>query len=674
MRAIVFAALLVSAASARGQDGGVVEGGPRPDSPAAVFVDGGVRAGDVSVADPALPDLPEMNSYSTSSSFAGRVGFATTFVDVEPYVMRTGYGELFAVGDWESIGGSGVGLHFDVDARANVWENRTPCALARNDEGVATGAYVLNGTACDFAPFENDLAANFYENAGVVPTGRYADFLAIDRLSVSWASDFMKVDVGRTRIPNAAQAQVDGVDLSFSLGSIGRVGGFGGLKPNPWHAQVVGAVSGGTVPVQGGEYPSTTWGTLQANAPFLWGANGNELVDVGGAPWLRVFSTRFLTAGLYSALRLGPATADVALAGDLFDYTNLDRVYAYTSGAVRLIEGMTVAWRTHLDVVGARPLLPSQAYLDWTWRDLGPVTLSASWFKVNTSATAVSYARFFAPLEDPQGLVGDDAQLAGHPAVGGDAARLQAIKDVVAARGLDNARIYVVDRDRFVAEAAVVIGPSLQLYGEGIFERRADDLYAVRDLATGIAGVGAGYGEYAKLFDCAPAAADPSAPQNNPVFQGWRDPCKLGGTLGIRDPFLGGAGSFDVGLTYLNGHLSSTTRLGGRLGVSATQRLWLEVGGALELNEAERVYVGDNLGGEVRPDPPFATRAMNVYLVDGSAMLTIWEGISVEGAYLAFFEDLPFQGETGSNGVPPFVRRDPRQLYQTLMGRAVWRF
>ncbi len=688
----VLAVVVVAAAgAARAQDGGV-DSGPLPApvaSPVAVVVDGGVMAGGVGAVDPALPEVPVLHSFQTAQTLAGKVGTGFNFVDVEPYGLRTGYGQLFFQADWESIAGSGIGLHFDGDVRTNLFEPRTPCAVDTN-----TGAYLKSGDACDSAPFLNDLPSVFYENVGVVPTGRYNDYLRIDRASVSWANDFMRIDVGRMLIAAAAQAQVDGADLSFKLGTFGRIGAFGGLKPNPWHPQVVGAVSGGSIPTVTGDYPPATWGTTleyrsRPDQPYLWGAYGNDLLYVPGVPWLSFGSTKFVTTGLYSSWKAGPLTTDAALVGDLFEL-GLDGVWGYTSGAVRLLDSMTVAWRTSVDIVGPRPLLPSQAFLDWTWRDLGPVTLSTTYFKINTTATALSYARYFAPLEDPDGVTKDDAKLRLHPALVDlpnfppefrQTRSVNTIRDLVAKEGLNNTNVYIVDRDRFSAEIALALGGSLQMYLDGVFERRADKLYAVVDPGAAFGGVADGYAQYGSLFTCSYADTDPAKPSlNNPAIKTWTDLCKLGGTIGLRDPFLGGVGNFDASFTYLNGYQSSTTRLAGGVGISLSEVLYLEVGGGLELNNQEKVFVGtlglvDATGAPVaRPDPPYVSRDVNVYLVDASATWSIWQGLALEAAYVGFLEDIPLQGETGYSGLPPFIRRDPRQLYHSVLTRAVWRF
>lgn len=692
---------------------------------------------------------PVVHTFRRENYVNGKVGTGLFLAHSWPFNGRTGYMNTFAEGDASGLFGTGLGLHWDFEVRGalSAFEARTDPAYATNAQGVRTAVEYLGTDP-------------FYRHTGTFVTGRTTDYLRIDRLALSYDLSFFGVDLGRSRIPEAALTVVDGLNLRFDFG-MARFNVFGGLKPNPWHQQVVGAGSGGFVPVPlfgdgaPAEHVPVVWGTtrIDPSRGFAGETTGPYSNDIGGSllgqgyPWTQVGSYRFQTLGLASALRFSPAFVDAALVVDTFYDPNttisantgelvegdsgfqLDRVWLYTSGGARLFDPLTISWRGTLDVIGARPLQPRDLFFDITWRNLGPVTLSLTYFKINTFATAYSFARFFRPLENPSRLQTGDvmtqAERAEEIRLGGRTPETQAqLLDrqnqfLAAGANINNTNLFVVDRDRVTATAAFFLGDSFQVYTDMVGERRNDFMYVLQD------DVGAAFQGYSdslsalgdtlpQQFLCSQPQAletyDPNDQNNpdkqaqppgllvgsNPTMPVWADRCKLGFSLGMRDPFLGRIGTFDLRFTQLWGYFSSTTRLSGRLGVAMGDRMSLDIASGFERNDNHRVYQPGvrRCAGQGPPDcnpvvitaPQNGSEAAdtdfrflpwptNVYDLSASISWRILAGWFAELSYFGVLEEIPYMGDYfpfGGAGDPQ--RRDTVQFTQVLTVRTLYRF
>lgn len=604
---------------------------------------------------------PYLHSYRRANSIDGKIGIGTLWMRTDPFGAASGYGQVFVEGDWNGIGETSFGLHVDLDARTLLYEPRDPKLI-----DVENGAVDV---------LEDD-AYTFYRRLGTYDTGRSYDYLRLDKLNVSWESDAFGLILGRMWVDAAAQAPVDGFHLHLGLGDWGRLGIFGGLKTNPWHQQLVGANSGGSLWNGAGQLLPVLWGDVNKDTTWLdqEGATSNEIGF--GLPWTHVASLRFLTSGIYGQIRAPSLFLDSAMVVDLFDTVQLDRVWGHARGGVRISRDLMLAFRGTLDVMGARPLFPRDLYLDLSWRNLGPLSLRLNYTKYNTLATAYSYGAFFRPLEDPNGTVLENNPWG--PNADAAFAAQQALYATPAEQVFRNrSRLFLVDRDRVRLGAALDLWRSIELYGELTGERRGDVAYeqaldfvnSMNDFTDGIARLPA-----LCSFD---PESDPYAFRgSNMSVPVYADLCRLGANVGIRDPFLGGVGSFDLNASWRDGYFQNTARLSSHVGVALADVLWLELGGALEMNQNERVYSGTlNVEpSEDAPDERFSPQATNVLSMDALLSWRIIEGLMLEASYFGFLEDIPFQGDTTpGNGQPYPSPRDTRAYTQTLYARFLYR-
>lgn len=660
--------------------------------------------------------LPFFHSFRRASGFGGKVGSGLVFLGQQDGIA-TGYAQMFGQVDGQ-FGDSGFGIHVDADVRLSsfanfsLFEPRLPTYTNGAGEPVDNPADAGRAEADYYGETVQNPSA-FYRQPGTFNTGRTNDYLRIQSLNITYDSASFGGTVGRMFIVSAAQAQVDGVEGHFVLNGLGSIGAFGGLKPNPWHQQVVGASSGGFIPnPETGELQPVRWGTFAPDPllSFAGGTQGAYSNEIGlGYPWTQFLSLRHATVGTYGNLRLSSFWLDAALVGDF--YTNvefnpivvqeledrdiqpeiLDRVWVYTTGGVRLLDGLTASWRGTVDLVGARVLTPRDAYVDVTWRDLGPVTLSATYYKVNTYATASSFFRFFQPLEQ-------NAYNGPNPDAPGDGVDFNnpGVQAGIAAAGINNTQLFLVDRDRLRAEIAVEVLGAMQVYGRGQVERRADAVFIAQDIGAAYGAFGAGLGNIANTLSdpgslCfVDAEQQPTnSPQTPLAYNGQpgsnvtvpvnQDLCRWGGSVGIRDPFLANIGSFDLRLTHMNGYFQSTTRVGGNVGAGLFGSIWLQVGGSIELNTNERTYGVYDVVPEQGQFGGFGTfypTVTNVYAVNTAVTWNVFDlegygGLFLEGAYAGFIEDLPYQGVRDLNG--PYTG-EKVQVLHNLSGRAMWRF
>jgi hypothetical protein len=690
------------------------------DAPAAAPADAAPADAEASAEDGTDDDLPipKVYSFRTRDTFDGKVGLGLMHMSAQPFGASTGYGQLFWQGDYDGIGGSGFGIHWDFDLRVQLFEQRDPTyinkqgdAVGVNENGNPQGndGVCENGNNYDVNVVDPCLGPNNntpLTNAELTRqpfnffTGRAYDYLRLDKLYLTFDTDFFGVGLGRMLVQPAAQASIDGFDAWFGLGNFGRAGVFGGLKPNPWHQQVVGAISGGALSDGAGGLFSPLWGDVVID-PFAYRNTGAYANEIGpfhddpdldsNLPWLHLGSARFISLGGYGSLRLEGFSADTALVFDLFDVvgaqdpdlSGVDRVWSHVNGGWRIFGPLTLAFRGTIDWLGARPLTPRDLFLDLTWRELGPLTIGASYYKINTYATALSYATFFRALEDPDGSVANPADpnnpwvIAANenPALAATYQSDAAFAAGIAGTRLNNTRLFVVDRDRFAIDAALAIGGTFQLYTELLAERRGDSLYTANaPIDTAVDGITNGL-DTLLAGPCFTAPDDPAKPvgitSDVPVHD---DLCKFGGTLGLRDPFLANVGFFDLALTYLDGYFQSTRRLRARVGTSLKDTIWVEAGGAIEENNNHRVFA--SFAPPLADGVPFYTaRKTNAYLLDAAVAWRVFAGLMVEASYFGFLEDVPFQGDTliWPERTTP-MRRDGTQFMQTFFVRTLYRF
>lgn len=638
---------------------------------------------------------PARHSFTTSNAFDGKLGLGLLYMQAQPFGASTGFGQVFWQGDYDGIGGTGFSLHWDVDVRMGLFEQRDEVYVNRdgdlitrdgNSYGPAGQCEPVNDVTPPYNPSLVDPCAEpgptnpklgdaeLYRKPFDFHTRRSYDYLRIDSLYGAWDTEWFGVALGRMIVPEASSQTVDGLNAYVSFGRLGKGGAFVGLRPNPWHQQVVGVSSGGGVDDGFGALFAPLWGQTEIDADMAerTGAYSNEL-GLGwkeGLPWTQLGSARFFTAGLYSSLRTEPFSVDGALVLDTFDF-ELDRVWAHLQGGWRIFDPLTLAFRGTLDVLGARPLMPRDLFLDLTWRDLGPFTLGATYYKVNTYATALSYAYYFRALEDPNGItVKPDDPAFPFP---GDVDA-----PIIGANRLNNARLFVVDRDRVSLDAAMRLGGTFEVYGELIGERRGDGLYVENaDPAKAADGIG---DAVQGLFE-GTCFFPPGAPRKpagvNPDVPVHDDLCKVGGSMGLRDPFLADVGMLDLRFTYLDGYFQSTRRLSARVGASLRDSLWLEVGGGFEDNHNHRVYTSYSPPLGMGGGQHFITaQTTNAYLLDAVVAWRIWAGLMVEASYFGFLETVPFQGDIPVYQDPDGAaqRRDQTQVVQTFFVRTLYRF
>lgn len=600
------------------------------------------------------PPAPARLSYQRANVLDGKVGLGAMYMRADPWAITTGYGQFFWQTHWDGVGGSPFGLHIDLDARTLLFEPRDFRAVDRENAPV-------NASQAD------DPVANYYRRPAMFASGRSFDYTRIDELYLSYDTDAWGLGLGRMLIASAAQSQVDGAHLYLGLGALGRVGLFTGLKPNPWHPQVVGAATGGSFVAEGQVF-TPYWGTLDIDVDYGFKSTGPFANELGaGVPWVQLASLRFFTSGLYTQLRSPTWSFDGALVADLFDWSVLDRVWGHVTGGVRVLPNLHVAYRGTLDVIGARPLMPRDLFLDVSWRRLGPLSLQATYYKINTFATAASYAVFFRPLEDPQKTL-----LNQNPWADSDPGAVATSQNLYAER-LNHTRLFLVDRDRVRIELGLDLADTLQLYADAFGERRGDVAFEPQsDFGKAISAHMTGLQNLGAL--CAFAAGDPLATQGiNPVVPVYADLCRVGATLGLRDPYLFGLGSFDIHGTVFDGYFQSTRRVSSHLGLALGDRLWWEMGGALERNHNHRVYVSYDPSSSFG-SAQFLARATHTLQVDATLVWRLVGGFTVEASYFGFLEDLPFQGDTLD---PPTGYPQPRpaaSYTQTLYARTLYRF
>jgi|GEM_PF-1930904 len=654
-----------------------------------------------------LPTVrPKKSSYKAADGFDGKLGLGLLFMNAEPFGGRTGYTQAFGVVDWD-IFGTGWGVHVDFDVRSacpynammGLFEPRNANIVdvdpARNRDLTTPYDIALpcrSSYATSYANADDTQNyTDYYAQTGTYVTGRTYDYLRLDELNVSYDSESFGFAFGRLFVPTANQAQVDGLELHFSFGSLGRAGAFAGLKPNPFHQQVVGASSGTfTVDAFTSDYTQAAWGTTVADPVLRYngGTSGpfsNEWWP-GGYPWVQVASTRFITFGGYTSLRMGSFFTDIALTTDVFDAflplidtvdsppppggNALDRVSLYTHGGWRILPSLMASWRATIDVVGVQPLSPRNVFLNLAWRNLGPVSMRATYFKINTYATALSYFQFFRPLEQP----GDVTNLSA--LMGGDMSAFDLDR-------VNNTRLFVVDRDRLRLEVATRLGMSTQLYGEVFLERRDDQALDDRGMAaaferfgTSLEGIGTTLGDLTALCSTDRYLGDKDPKGINPLVPSSTDLCRMGAKLGVRDSFLGNAGRYDVHLTVADNSFAKTARLSGQMRAGFS---WVQfyAGGAAETTLNERTY------GRSDPTPePAAERVsgvvgfypsnMAMFSVDGGLTVSPGMGLSFDVGYYGWVEVLPALGTASNNGFA--FPSSTSQIVHTLSSRAVWRF
>ena len=623
--------------------------------------------------------VPERFGFSDANVIDGKLGIGTWFANTQPFGASTGFGTLFGQVDWDGIQNSRWSFHLDFDARLGLLYEPADVTV-RDADGLPVDPNNLDEG-------RNDPLVAHYKRPGLFLTGRSYDYIRLDSLYGSYEAGDWGINFGRFILRAANSTTYDGVDVYFNLGRKARLGAAAGLRPNPWHQQVVGANSGGFIFVNN-EFVRPLWHTLDQDG-LIAGDVERTGLEGAGSNNLALLSTRFAGLSLYGNVREASYFLDGAVNFDLFDF-GLDRAWLNGNGGFRFNKSATLNFRSSLDVIGARPFQPRDLMVDFTWRDLGPARLSATYTKFNTYATGNAFASFFRPLEnsinDP-GSPTNAAAVLGNLAVtpyfydeiapdDPDAADKQAIND--GTFPLNNAQLFLVDRDRINLSGALRLSKAstVEAYAMIHAERRGDAGYVVNpDLGTAAGGAIDGLLNVF-LNPCSFDANDQFRPTGvNPAVPVYEDLCRLGGTIGVRDPFMGGNGTFDLHVSRFDGFFSTSTRVAGRVGAGLGDTLWFEVGGAYESNTNARtftVYDPERDGGGLGQ---FASARTNALMLDATVMYNMWEGLTLEATYFGFVEDVPFQGDTfeGFNAGTP-QRRDTTQSMNQLYGRFIWRF
>ena len=596
--------------------------------------------------------VPEVYSFKTVNAFDGKISLSTLFIQTEPFGASTGYVNPTIQLDWDGILGSPFSAHIDLDGRFPLFEPRNTQIIGR--DGV-------------LSPPEQGVARpeNYYRSVGTFASGRFYDwYLRVNEIYGEYATSSFSTKLGRFMLRQVAQNQVDGISGAFNFGAH-EIGAFAGLKSNPFHHRLVGATSG-YVYASNGELFPPEWGGVDPTAT-LQGRFGNEIANLG--------SLRFQTLGAYGSLKFDSFFLDSSLTADLFD-AQLDRVWLHANGGARFFKNLTTNFRATLDVIGARPYLPRDVFVDVTWKDLGPIDVSATYSKFNTFATAQSFAFYFRPIEDPNGAIGVPANPA-QPDAPADPFLVQEpnAASPLVGLALNNTQLFLVDRDRLSLQADWAFWNTTEFYAKGFVERRADAAFVQGGkFESGTLNLASGLCSYDNV-----QLANPI----NPLVPVQDDLCKVGGTIGIRDTFLGGYGLFDFHVTGLNGYFQQSTVFSGRGGAALGDTLWLELGAQFELNSNERVYTG-GVGVEEFVDPNavepldpagfFTTQDTSAFILDASMTWNIFYGAAIQAGYYGLIETLPFQGESNNGAGNLRFRRIETQTMNQLYGRVLWRF
>ncbi|MBI5493916.1 MAG: hypothetical protein HY904_02750 [Deltaproteobacteria bacterium] len=217
----------------------------------------------------------------------GRVWTSTLYTVSQPLGVEWGYGQVGAQVDAEQLFGTPVGVHVDGFVQQRLYQR--PLRL---------GPPVL------FGPEP-------WSGSGV----RHPRYLTYDRLTeanLSVKTRWADVFVGRTIVPSAFQAMVDGVAGSAAVLHWGRVGAWAGLMPDLWHPRMwldrdYRSLSG-LFPADG-------------DTAFTGDAVGGELALISRGPLRLVsgpldgqtlFNLRFATAGASFSTRFPMFTSDTS--------------------------------------------------------------------------------------------------------------------------------------------------------------------------------------------------------------------------------------------------------------------------------------------------------------------------------------------------------------------------
>ena len=156
------------------------------------------------------------------------------------------------------------------------------------------------------------------------------------------------------------------------------------------------------------------------------------------------------------------------------------------------------------------------------------------------------------------------------------------------------------------------------------------------------------------------------------------DPIRWGTQLGVRDTFLGGLGVFDFHVSTQDGYFQKTQRISSFLGSNMFQRVWVEIGGAVERKTDERVFttsVDTIFQNEEQVQAAFSSFSSYAFFLDALVSFRLVKGLFFEGQYFGYTEEVPFQGHTvgiraGSTAIP----QDTMQHLRGAFGRLVWRY
>lgn len=302
--------------------------------------------------------LPLLTTYhrpkAEPNTVDGKVWTQTLYSVSQPLGVEWGYGQVGAQLDVDNLFGTPVGAHLDGFFQQRMYHR--PLRL-----GVRTG----------FLAFADDPIP--------VDGTAHARYLTYDRLTeanLAMRHRFFDVKVGRSIVPQAMQAFVDGVQASASPLPWLRLGGFGGLMPDIWHPRMWLDADYRSVD---NFLPSTredtpTLDPLTSDAA-RFSARPAKLVDslLNGQT---VFNLHSFTAGGFLSFRFNKFTSDTSTQLILWNPTLGYRSADNLVGPKRSELGLVRPTETLFTMVDA-------AYVNqvFTWRPVAPLNfrMQGSW-------------------------------------------------------------------------------------------------------------------------------------------------------------------------------------------------------------------------------------------------------------------------------------------------------
>lgn len=629
----------------------------------------------------ALPVLaPVYVPKGTPNTVDGKVWTQTLYTVAQPLGLEWGYGQVGTQLDVENILGTPLGAHVDGFFQQRLYHR--PLRV---------------GLRAGFVYFDDDpLPAQ-----GI----RHARYLTYDRLTeanVQFRNRWVDVKVGRTIVPQMAQAFVDGAYVSVAPVPWVRVGGFAGLMPNVMHPRMwldrdYRSLSG--------FFPASRSDPVTAEP--LQSTPSSPASGVDG--WLQgqtIFQLQALTAGGHVSFRLDRFTSDtgaqIILWNPALGYRGAATLTAPTAQQVGLdsplntvTELVDAAYLNH--VMTFRPLPPlsfriqgswdawgamrafnmgqanqvrspaafaklfspaldstlglREALADATFRGEWPVGLNLQFHHFQSVVTAASYGYFQRDLLQP-GAAGAFAAAQSNTA----SPPTQTQLFLLSAKSINNQYLGTVQRERLRLSgwvrpfAALSPQASAQLYAEGALEWRRDfpltwpstNLACTQDRTT----TNPQTGEVTPGPDQHPEGYDSRAVCGSTHYPRQDDHLRASGTVGLRDPTLYDNVTYDFSVTATDGWNNRTLVARGRVAAQAFEHFFWDAGLAWELAHNQRYFTStipyDTSGGRRSGLPLYPANAVGQsFVLDTAVMYRVALGLTFDASYVLFFEEEP---------------------------------